>query len=765
MSIDPNSRQVGGDHYQQMSIQPWDFINGNGIPYLEGCAIKYIARHQRKGGADDLRKAIHFIEKRLACMGEPVGPTAGDRDLRLGNELRHLIAWQGGWSQQTFGVDELRGPVGPLKHMAKEIPEVINAIMNGTGTAPEEFADIFLLLLDAIRRYGMTVDDLVADSLVKMGVNVTRKWATPTSDEPVEHDRSVPDQPPGKFDGIRNELVGKVDDVAWHEFLADAVVPPDRNVAWSVITMRPKKMTAPLVEHPATGAPSSAAEAKFEAAVTEAAGGDIPRTHPSPAQQVADSLEEDRRAAERESLLKLKAEREKLGGTVAVVALESLAKAIGWDGGSNSGLVQKAAWYVDELHEKAESLRKDLDHANSLLKKDSRSSEYVRVAHAAVSALAATVGAGADLDWDRTIAFARKAYNAMDDKLTDVETDNEKLKQKIRELESRPEIPQPLVDEIFKLRSPLGMSIHAEPVRVVEQANRTMIAKAKVNADLIAELGKIREQLNLATGSHYPLNRQWVALLQKQLGFEGRNDFSAEGLIEAAVARLKDGVADRNKVSDELEETRRKLEATQSPDRIWLNRQWVEDLRQAMQLDRHYPIGRVVIVAAERLAGHLATYRDLMGQRDHLKGCLESAGFKVEDMVVTAPDGKKPAGKWPANEERETLRWLLAGASDSTMLVMDVMLSATSAQLDRPIDEAGLEVNHWSLFKADEMTPAYYGHPAAPGFRLMRSDPERQWVLYSNVMNIMPSKFPDGCVMRALMDHLLTDCANLKTPD
>ena len=30
--------------------------------FPEGCAIKYIIRHQDKGGKDDLLKAIHFIE-------------------------------------------------------------------------------------------------------------------------------------------------------------------------------------------------------------------------------------------------------------------------------------------------------------------------------------------------------------------------------------------------------------------------------------------------------------------------------------------------------------------------------------------------------------------------------------------------------------------------------------------------------------------------------------------------------------------------------
>lgn len=58
-----NERQVDGTHYKKLAVQPWDFIHGNGIGFLDGCAIKYLSRWRQKGGVADLRKAIHFIEK------------------------------------------------------------------------------------------------------------------------------------------------------------------------------------------------------------------------------------------------------------------------------------------------------------------------------------------------------------------------------------------------------------------------------------------------------------------------------------------------------------------------------------------------------------------------------------------------------------------------------------------------------------------------------------------------------------------------------
>ena len=56
------NRQVGGDHYLKMKIQPVEYIVKNNIGYREGSAIKYISRWQHKGGVEDLKKAIHCLE-------------------------------------------------------------------------------------------------------------------------------------------------------------------------------------------------------------------------------------------------------------------------------------------------------------------------------------------------------------------------------------------------------------------------------------------------------------------------------------------------------------------------------------------------------------------------------------------------------------------------------------------------------------------------------------------------------------------------------
>jgi len=59
-----NDIQVGGDHYKKYGdLQPWDVIVAWNLGYLDGTALKYIARWRDKGGINDIKKAIHFLEK------------------------------------------------------------------------------------------------------------------------------------------------------------------------------------------------------------------------------------------------------------------------------------------------------------------------------------------------------------------------------------------------------------------------------------------------------------------------------------------------------------------------------------------------------------------------------------------------------------------------------------------------------------------------------------------------------------------------------
>lgn len=82
-----NDKQHGGTHYKSLAIEPWDYIEANQIPFLEGSAIKYLTRWREKGGIADLKKAIHFIEKRIeleeAQQGAQGEPASNARHARV----------------------------------------------------------------------------------------------------------------------------------------------------------------------------------------------------------------------------------------------------------------------------------------------------------------------------------------------------------------------------------------------------------------------------------------------------------------------------------------------------------------------------------------------------------------------------------------------------------------------------------------------------------------------------------------------------------
>lgn len=54
--------QVGGDHYSNMVIQPWEVIERGDLDFWEGNVIKYIMRYRAKNGLEDLEKARHYLD-------------------------------------------------------------------------------------------------------------------------------------------------------------------------------------------------------------------------------------------------------------------------------------------------------------------------------------------------------------------------------------------------------------------------------------------------------------------------------------------------------------------------------------------------------------------------------------------------------------------------------------------------------------------------------------------------------------------------------
>ena len=88
-----NEEQVGGRHYIEKSIQPWDYIIANKMGYLEGNIIKYVSRYKEKGGVEDLIKAAHYLDKLIeVTRNERVQEVADSKTVVAGEETNQV--WQ-----------------------------------------------------------------------------------------------------------------------------------------------------------------------------------------------------------------------------------------------------------------------------------------------------------------------------------------------------------------------------------------------------------------------------------------------------------------------------------------------------------------------------------------------------------------------------------------------------------------------------------------------------------------------------------------------
>lgn len=92
------------------------------------------------------------------------------------------------WSEETFGPRTSRGAIGPLKHLKKEVEEMLE-----NPTDLEEFADGLFLLTDAAFRAGFTYREFMDMLWYKLEKNKKRVWGPPSADGVVEHVKGIHD--------------------------------------------------------------------------------------------------------------------------------------------------------------------------------------------------------------------------------------------------------------------------------------------------------------------------------------------------------------------------------------------------------------------------------------------------------------------------------------------------------------------------------------------------------------------------------------------
>ena len=158
-------------------------------------------------------------EFELACL----------RMLAASHEREKVRAMHAVWSQAMFGDV---GPIGPLKHLAKEATEA--------AAAPgdlSEWADMQFLLWDAQRRAGITDEQITQAMIDKLAVNKARQWPEPKDGEPRLHIQADNDNTTQQFEALAT--IGKSEHLLNAERIArEAKALSDRLNATSAVNPR-----------------------------------------------------------------------------------------------------------------------------------------------------------------------------------------------------------------------------------------------------------------------------------------------------------------------------------------------------------------------------------------------------------------------------------------------------------------------------------------------------------------------------------------------
>ena len=66
--VSPLNKQIGGSHYKNFHIQPYEFISKNNLSFFQGCVVKYVCRYMKKDKIKDLEKIMHYCELEIKKM-------------------------------------------------------------------------------------------------------------------------------------------------------------------------------------------------------------------------------------------------------------------------------------------------------------------------------------------------------------------------------------------------------------------------------------------------------------------------------------------------------------------------------------------------------------------------------------------------------------------------------------------------------------------------------------------------------------------------
>ena len=90
--VDPNETQIGGDHYKVGGEEHWDRAWRLEFDCYQYIITKWVERHKKKGGLQDLEKARHALDKYITVVQREEDKLAG---IKAGADPARKVHFEG----------------------------------------------------------------------------------------------------------------------------------------------------------------------------------------------------------------------------------------------------------------------------------------------------------------------------------------------------------------------------------------------------------------------------------------------------------------------------------------------------------------------------------------------------------------------------------------------------------------------------------------------------------------------------------------------
>jgi Protein of unknwon function (DUF3310) len=137
-NVGANATQHGGDHYKA-EYEHWDWAVDMELDYFAAAATKYVTRHRKKNGREDVLKSKHYIEKKIELTLDGRIPPPCRKTLHIDNARYAMLIR---FCRANGSISERTAEFGFLASvsMAESVDDLENALVHADAILTRDYA-------------------------------------------------------------------------------------------------------------------------------------------------------------------------------------------------------------------------------------------------------------------------------------------------------------------------------------------------------------------------------------------------------------------------------------------------------------------------------------------------------------------------------------------------------------------------------------------------------------------------------------------------